>query len=227
MTYSDKSDLFKTTLDNLGKDYSSLLLRKYFQYASDASALDVQKLMRIDEEMKRCFLRNRNVNVRGFLVSLLLAFFFLLLCFLSLLGGHFSEPLNNAILSEKLFLPLCASFCSLLLIGLIFLHYTTFRIFEHNRRRSSRIYAEYQVIDAWRSLETICAKNYMPVGSKKYFSVIECLKNAAGIDNHSLSYVKKLLKMRNVILHNEENLFPISEIEDVLLHVDKIIQRLE
>ena len=96
-----------------------------------------------------------------------------------------------------------------------------------NRHEDGYHIYEYEVIATWRSLEGIVNDISINENVKTPRSIIDFLSQNHFIDENEHNILKDFLKMRNNIVHFNDNNYSSSEIKEMLDKVNKIIDKVK
>lgn len=223
------NDKIEKYLDELSNEYRELLYRELILNSNPLDELSVSELLRLDNEIKRPFLESykRILKLkRMFLVMgmayIFAGFIFSLLSFLIEVLEHGFQYRGEDIL------VLMSQF--MIFIGIIVIIYAN--NVSKMRKPAGRAYKgvhkllEYEIIIAWRELEGVVNDISIDVVPNTNRSIIEFLSKNHFINSADFNKLKKLLRIRNSIVHFE-NTYTDNEMKNAVADANKIIIKLK
>ena len=195
--------------------------------SEDIESLSVSNLLRIDEEIKKPlkfgYRRRRNLQLTMYFAGLLYVVFGII--FVMAFKGS-ALYINDGIrVVAYVFIYL----------GIIMLFLSFFiennKILSKNYRKKdieyNRKVLEYNIVSKWREVEGLVTDNYSDSKRINTNSIISGLLADNYINKKEAEKLRKLLKMRNEIVHNVDNNISLEELNNTLKDVDEIIKNLK
>ncbi len=229
-----KNDKIEKYLEELSVEYKTLLFKALIEQSPSVDDLSVSELLRLDSEIKkpllsdyRHYTRKRKmvflVGLSYFLIGLLGFLFYLL--YKQIMSASFDKDSMIALL------------CSLMsFVGLITCGYSFFvpRVIKHekstfNKKQASESTAllEYEIISKWRDVEGLVSDFSVSSQVRTATSAINYLKQNGMIDATEQDTLKKLLRLRNEVVHSGNKPISVDDAKNLLKQTDQVLDKLK
>lgn len=221
-------------LADLSEEYKVLLFNALLEESPSVDELSVSELLRLDSEIKRPLLpayrryqrRRRRLLFIGFTYVLvgLFCFVFYLLYKQFRFSTFDKDSIISLVCSVTVLLGLAISVLSFFIPQRI-KEEMSMPNTKHINESSALL--EYEIISKWRAVEGLVSDFSMNSNVVTASSAISFLKQNGMIDASEQETLKKLLKLRNEIVHTKKRSVSINEAQDLLKESDKIINKLK
>lgn len=228
MKYNISDNRKKLIIDELGEEYKDLLIEHILDdlgendvdviNTSDLIRLDVatKSNLRIGRESKRKYRMFTIVSLMGLLYSLIGVF----LLIWSQIGNDFNYELKVSYI--LVFMGLSISIIALLMRTLV-----------NNRPFSSRSIdrsiSSYEIINKWKEIEGLIHELTPTEEDSSLDSMIQYWKDNGVLTDDDVNAVYKLLEKRNLIIHDPNEKYNVSQTEykPLLLQANDVIKKLK
>lgn len=218
-------------LDELSNEYKVLLLEKLLEHTSDMENISISELIRIDTKIKEPLRGNKDRALRK---QKLLIMIGLVYTTLGILIYIFLNLEQKGLEGVSSLFSILISYMGVLIIFTAFIkpYFNTNKLHDKsmnkiNNKLDDKV-LEYEVIITWRELEGIANDlnsnwEMNPVLSGQ---IIQMLVYEGLITNQESDSLRKLLKLRNSIVHSSQFSFSRQELTDLLNESKSIIEKL-
>jgi hypothetical protein len=230
MNISSNNEKIERYLDELADEYKMLLLENLIESSESLDDLSISEMLRLDNEIKKPLYKDyqRQERRRRSLFTIGIVYIFLaiiLLVFMEILkNGYRFDTENLGILSSIIIGSL--GFFSMML-SLVKPVFKDRRSENFMKIDQSSTVLEYEIVQKWRELEGLVNDISINENLKTPRSIIGFLYENNFIDGDERTILKDLLKMRNTVVHSEQDNFTWNEKKDILSKSDKIIERIK
>lgn len=218
----------------LSDEYKDLLFNALLEQSPSVDELSVSELLRLDSEVKKPLLpayrryqrRRKKLLFIGLLYILigLFSFVFYLLYKQVVISSLDKDSIISLVSSAIALLGLAISFSSF-----AFPLITKKEISKSGAKRATESSAmiEYEIISKWRDIEGLASDFSMTANVMTPSSAITFLRQNGMIDVSEQETLKKLLRLRNEVVHTKKDSISFDEAENLLKETDKIINKLK
>lgn len=231
MSYYNNNQKLNKYLDELADEYKELLLQKLLENTSDMENISISELIRIDTKTKE-FLRENKAN--EFKKQRLLFMTGVAYITLGILVYLFLNLDQKGYIDFPSLFSILISYMGMLIIFMAFLLPYFNKYKSHNKlmnkisNKSEDKVLEYEIIMTWREFEGIANdlnnnRNMKPILPGK---IIQMLFDEELITLKESEILKKLLKLRNIIVHSNNSNFSKQELVSILNETKNIIEKL-
>ena len=230
MNISSNNEKIERYLDELADEYKMLLLENLIESSESLDDLSISEMLRLDNEIKKPLYKDyqRQERRRRSLFTIGIVYIFLaiiLLVFMEILkNGYRFDTENLGILSSIIIGSLGFFTMMLSLVKPVFKDRRSENFMKIDQ--SSPV-LEYEIVQKWRELEGLVNDISINENLKTPRSIIGFLYENNFIDGDERTILKDLLKMRNIVVHSEQDNFSWNEKKDILSKSDKIIERIK
>lgn len=230
MNISPNNEKIEKYLDELAMEYKMLLYNALVLRSKPLDDLSISELLRLDNEIKKPLFEDYQKQQRSRRMLLLfgLTYMFLGVIFsfiFKIFSGAYaynSEAMGSLISGIITIIGLFITLCAFALQSL--------EIYPRKKTKNYKentALLEYEVVAKWREMEGIVNDISLNENIKAPRSIIDFLLENHFIDNKEHMILKDFLKMRNNIVHSNDNLYSESAIKEIIDEVDKIIERIK
>lgn len=229
MKISPKNEKIEKYLNELSDEYKELLFKALISQSDSMENLSVSDLLRLDAEIKRPLMEDykRLQRRRNRLLSVGLAYtfsgFFLYILFQLTYSDRIWD-VHQIFKLISLMIAMIGLFAIVMALISPIMSKSSKRII--NSKKDTKPLLEYELFTKWRELEgkvnDISGNNNV----KAYSSIIEYLSKNNLINDDEYQMLKEFLKMRNNIVHNANNEYSETELNDMINKVNGIILRI-
>ena len=229
MKYDIDNKKINDILDELGEEYKNLLIEKTLSQHEEYNIdnINLSTLIRLDEKAKESLVSNERKKKR----DRILAMFAILGLLYSLLGVIFLfyyqyrelfniDPINKILLSA-IALGLLLSCLSIMMRSIPFS--------SHYKSKDTSKYFNYKIINTWKKIEGLLVELTPAEENMSLNNMISNLMEIKLLSSSDASTIKKVLNLRNQIVHldNIEKEYTTNEIQALLRDADNIIKKLD
>lgn len=230
MNVSPNNEKIEKYLDELASEYKMLLYNALISRSKPLDDLSVSELLRLDSEIKKPLFEDYQRQQRRRRMLLVAGLTYM---FMGVFGFFFFKIINGEYMySRDTMVSLVTGIVSVigLFITLYALAFQTLGIYPKRSVKRYKEYTallEYEVVAKWREMEGIVNDISLNANVKAPRSIIDFLLENHFIDDKEQVILKDFLKMRNNIVHSNDNMYSESEIKEIIDEVDKIIDRIK
>lgn len=229
MKYDIDNQKINDMLDELGEEYKNLLIEKALSQHEeyDVDQINLSTLIRLDEKAKESLLANERNDRRNRMLSifsiigLIYTLFGLILLFYYQFGGSYRFDPMTRISFLTIIMGLFTSLLSILMKSIPYS--------SHYRSKNTSEYFNYKIINTWKQIEGLLVQ-LTPVEENMSLSkMISNLMDLKLLSSSDASTIKKILSLRNQVVHSNdiEKKYTTSEIQVLLRDSYNIIKKLE
>jgi hypothetical protein len=226
MSFSTGNEKIDTYLSELAEEYKKLIFSAVVEKSATVDEISISELLRIDQEIKKPLLSNYNKYKK-----LKRAFGFAGITYM--LFGSFISVFNFTIWSESNIIDVVALITMLIgYIATLISFLGPDAIFNNKIIRKTLTnsdypkYLEYEVIAKWREIEGIANDLFSDQKLSTSKSTLQKLHDNHYIDNNDDICLRKLLKLRNDIIHSMKRTYTNDELHQVLKDSDLVILKI-
>lgn len=221
-------------LDELSKEYRTLLFSAFISNAKSLDELSLSELLRLDTEIKKPLLddyQKQQKQQKRWRLLFIVGVIYMFLGIATFLAEQIrsTDMINN----PKAMIQIISVVLSLvgLLISIYSVAFYFMKPIVRNRikdkNEESPILLEYEVVSKWRKIEGIVNDLSVDLNIKSPRSSLQFLIENKFIDNKENIVLKEFLKIRNDIVHSSNEVYSSKKIEEKLIEVNRIILKLE
>lgn len=229
MKYNIENKKVSDVLGELGEEYKDLLVEKVLSQHQeyDLDYISLSDLIKLDEKTKESLLANERINRRNRLTSVFsIVGLIYTLCgsmflFYYLFWKSYEFDEITGVLALWIFGGLVVSLLSILMKGVPRpLHYTS---------KDTSKYFNYRIVNAWKQIEGLLVQVTPTEENVSLSGMMSYLTELTLLSQSDVSTIKKILTLRNQIVHSNsiEKKYTTSEIQTLLRDANNIIKKLE
>jgi len=227
--YDIENKKIRDMVDELGEEYKNLLIEKALSARQeyDVDQINLSTLIKLDEIAKESLLSNERNNRRNRMLSMLsiVGVIYTLFGLILLIYYQFGDSLRLDPMSKisflSIFLGLFTSLISILMKSIPFS--------SHYEIKDTSKYFNYKIINTWKQIEGLLVQLTPAEENMSLSSMIANLMDIKLISSSDASTIKKMLNLRNQVVHSDniEKSYSTSEIQALLRDSHSIIKKLE
>lgn len=229
MKYDIENKRINEILDELGEEYKDLLIEKALSQHKeyDVNQINISTLLKLDEKTKESLVtdehqykRNRYLSMLS-IIGLFYTLFGLILLIYNQIGYSIKyEPMTIMSLLS-IFIGLFATLFSMLMKNF------TYSSYYKNKETSK--YFNYDIVNTWKQIEGLLIQLTPTEENVTLNNMISSLLDLKLLSKDDALSIKKLLRLRNQIVHsdNVEKQYTTNEIQSLLSDAHKIIRKLQ
>lgn len=229
MKYDIENKRINEILDELGEEYKNLLIEKALSQHKeyDVNQINISTLLKLDEKTKeslvtdeRQYKRNRYLSILS-IIGLFYTLFGLILLIYNQIGDSIKyEPMAMMPLLS-IIIGLFATLFSILM--------KNFPYMSHYKNKDTSKYFNYDIVNTWKQIEGLLIQLTPTEENMTLNSMISSLLDLKLLSKDDALSIKKILSLRNQIVHsdNVEKQYTTNEIQSLLSDAHKIIRKLQ
>lgn len=230
MNISPNNDKIEKYLDELADEYKALLYKALVSRTKPLDDLSISELLRLDNEIKKPLLEDYQKKQRHRRLLLFAGLTYMLMgvtlyLFSKIIWGDFLYDRENMISLMSGVIALVGLFITIYSFALQTLNIGTSK-YKIQREELSQM-LEYEVVTKWRELEGIVNDISINLEVKTPRSIIEFLSENQFIDEIEYNILKEFLKIRNNVVHSNNNAYATTELKTILNDIDRIIDKIK
>lgn len=229
MKYNIENKKIRDMVDELGEEYKNLLVEKALSQRQeyDVDQINLSTLIKLDEIAKASLLSNERSNRRNRMLSMLsivgviYTLFGLILLIYSQFGGSLRLDSMSKISFLAIILGLFTSLFSILMKSI--------PSPSHYESKDTSKYFNYKIINTWKQIEGLLVQLTPAEENMNLNKMISNLMDIKLLSSSDASTIKKLLSLRNQIVHSNsiEKSYTTNEIQTLLRDSTGIVKKLE
>lgn len=229
-----KNDKIEKYLEELSVEYKTLLFKALIEQSPSVDDLSVSELLRLDSEIKKPLLSDYRHYIRKRKMIFLFGFSYFIIGLFGLLFYLLYKQVMSASYDRDSMIVLLCLLMSF--IGLITSGYSFFipRLVKHEKSTFTRkqfsestALLEYEIISRWRDVEGLVSDFSMNSQVRTTTSAINYLKQNGMIDTAEQDTLKKLLRLRNEVVHSSKNPISVDDAKNLLKQTDQVLDKLK
>lgn len=229
MKYDIENKRINEILDELGEEYKDLLIEKALSQHKeyDVNQINISTLLKLDEKTKESLVtdehqykRNRYLSMLS-IIGLFYTLFGLILLIYNQIGYSIKyEPMTIMSLLS-IFIGLFATLFSMLM--------KNFPYSSYYKNKETSKYFNYDIVNTWKQIEGLLIQLTPTEENVTLNNMISSLLDLKLLSKDDALSIKKLLRLRNQIVHsdNVEKQYTTNEIQSLLSDAHKIIRKLQ
>lgn len=229
LKYDIENKRINEILDELGEEYKDLLIEKALSQHKeyDVNQINISTLLKLDEKTKESLVtdehqykRNRYLSMLS-IIGLFYTLFGLILLIYNQIGYSIKyEPMTIMSLLS-IFIGLFATLFSMLM--------KNFPYSSYYKNKETSKYFNYDIVNTWKQIEGLLIQLTPTEENVTLNNMISSLLDLKLLSKDDALSIKKLLRLRNQIVHsdNVEKQYTTNEIQSLLSDAHKIIRKLQ
>lgn len=229
MNIPSNNDKIQKYLDELAEEYKTLLYKALVSRSNPLDDLSISELLRLDNEIKKPLFNDyqRQQKRRRVLLNMGLTYIFAGAFFyfmFKILKGNFFGDVNGMFTLVSVTLGIMGVFLCMYSFASQSLNILPEK--HAKKQEANPILLEYEVVMKWRELEGLINDISIAEDVKMPRSIIDFMLTDHLVDENEYTTLKHFLKIRNDVVHFNDNRYSASEIKEVVDKVNKIIDRI-
>ena len=229
MKYDIENKKVNEILDELGEEYKKLLIEKALSQHQeyDVDQINLSTLIKLDEKAKDSLLIDERKNRRSQLLAILsiIGLIYALFGLVLFIYFEFGNSLRLA--------PMSKMSLMLVIFGLVAIMFSilmrSIPYSSHYRSTDTSKYFNYKIVNVWKQIEGLLVQLTPLEKNMSLSSMISNLMELKLLSESDAAVIKKILNLRNQIVHSNsiEKSYTTSEIQALLRDSDSIIKKLK
>lgn len=229
MNISPNDEKIEKYLNELSNEYKTLLYKALISRSKPLDEPSVSELLRLDNEIKKPLFEDyqKQKRYRHMLSTIGLTYIFMgAVCYflyIFITNEHYDRGTAIILMSGVVSI-----------IGMVMVLYSftaqNIKIFPQKDIKSteeSSAILKYEVVNKWRELEGMVNDISLNTCASTPRSSLDYLLENHFIDEEEYNILKVFLKIRNSIVHSNDNLYSESDIKETIDKVNKIIDKIK
>ena len=229
MKYDIENKRINEILDELGEEYKDLLIEKSLSQHKeyDVNQINISTLLKLDEKIKESLVADEHHYKRNRYLSM----FSIIGLFYTLFGLilFIYNQIGDSIRYEPMAMLSLLSISTGLLATLFSMFMKNFPYMSHYKNKNTSKYFYYDIVNTWKQIEGLLIQLTPTEENMTLNSMIDSLLDLKLLSKDDASSIKKILSLRNQIVHSDnlEKKYTTSEIQSLLSDAHKIIRKLQ
>lgn len=229
MKYDIENKKISDMVDELGEEYKNLLIEKALSQRQeyDVDQINLSTLIKLDEIAKVSLLSNERNSRRNRMLSMLsiVGMIYTLFGLMLLLYYQFGDLLRLDPMSKISFLTIILG----LFTSLTSILMKNIPAPSHYESKDTSKYFNYKIINTWKQIEGLLVQLTPVEENMSLSNMISNLMDIKLLSSSDASTIKKMLNLRNQVVHsnNIEKSYTTSEVQTLLRDSNNIIKKLE
>lgn len=230
MRYNLENTQISGIVDALGEEYKDLLIEKVLSQFDiyDIDQINVSALIKVDEKAKESLYSDRRKTRRNRMISML-SLLGTIYCFMGLFLLFFYEISRSSRFDPTEMFPFLIILIGIFTLLLSFMVRNMSSVFPLYSKEKDASELNYEIIRAWKQIEGLLIELTPANENLTLDGMIENLASLKLLSSEDVVSIKKMLVLRNQIVHSNksDNYYLTKEVKSLLNDIYKIIKKLQ